>query len=101
MDTENLIKEAKARFSHNAAKTYLQDKYKSKLSIAEQGGLWNITPDLLSFLASLEQERVVIIDSFNNPVKVNRRDLLVKLLTTYNSVMEQWHKEWAELENNR
>ena len=101
MDTENLIKEAKARFSHNSAKAHLADKYKSKLSIAEQGGLWNITPELLSFLASLEQERVVIIDTFNNPVKVDRRELLVKLLTTYNSVMEQWHKEWTELENKR
>jgi len=101
MDTEDLIKEAKARFSHNSAKAQLADKYKSKLSIAEQGGLWNITPELLSFLASLEQERVVIIDTFNNPVKVDRRELLVKLLTTYNSVMEQWHKEWTELENKR
>ena len=30
MDTKTLIKDAKARFSHNSAKTYLKEKYNSK-----------------------------------------------------------------------
>jgi hypothetical protein len=101
MDTENLIKEAKARFSHNSAKQYLKDKYSSKLSVAEQGGLWLATPELLGFLASLEQDQVIIVDSFENPVKVNRMELLIKLLSTYNTVMLQWYNEHKELENKR
>jgi hypothetical protein len=101
MDTENLIKEAKARFSHNSAKQYLKDKYSSKLSVAEQGGLWLVTPELLGFLASLEQDQVIIVDSFENPVKVNRMELLIKLLSTYNTVMLQWYNEHKELENKR
>jgi hypothetical protein len=101
MDTENLIKEAKARFSHNSAKAYLSDKYQSKLSVAEQGGLWKVTPELIVFLDSTVLEEMILVDSFGNPVKVNRQQLLVKVRDTYNNVMEQWYNEYKELENKR
>lgn len=101
MDTKSLIKEAKARFNHNASKALLKDKYESKLIVADQNGLWKASPELIGFLASLEQERVIVMDSFDNPVNVNRRDLLAKLLLTYNSVMHEWNTEWSKLEKNR
>jgi len=101
MDTKSLIKEAKARFNHNASKALLKDKYNSKLIVADQNGLWKATTELIGFLASLEQDRVIVVDSFDNPVNVDRRELLAKLLMTYNSVMHEWNLEWAQLEKNR
>jgi len=53
MNTDELIKESKAKFDHNLAKHYLKEKYQSKLIFADQGGLWKATPDFLSFLSSL------------------------------------------------
>jgi hypothetical protein len=52
MDTKTLIKDAKARFSHNSAKAYLKEKYNSKLIIAEQGGLWRADAQTIAILAS-------------------------------------------------
>ena len=101
MDTKLLISEVKARFGHNASKEYLRDKYTSKLIIADQGGLWKATPELLTFLATTFSKTLVIVDDFGNPVKVNRVELLVKLTDVYNSVMEEWHNEWTELEKKR
>lgn len=101
MDTENLIKEAKARFSHNSAKAQLADKYKSKLSLAEQGGLWEVTPNLIAFLNTLSQNTVVLIDSYGTPVKVDRQILLSKLIDTYNTVTDKWLADWEELEKKR
>jgi hypothetical protein len=101
MDTKQLIADAKARFSHNSAKAYLKDKYKSKLTIASQGGLWNINPQLLSQLASSPAENLILLDSFENPIKVNRKDLLELLNNVYVTVMDDWHTEWKELENKR
>jgi len=40
MDTTKLISDAKARFSHNSAKAYLNEKYNGKLLVAVQNGLW-------------------------------------------------------------
>ena len=102
MDTKTLITEAKARFNHNSAKTYLKDKYSSKLIVADQGGLWRADQQTISFLNSMSDNfLIVVIDTFNNPVQVNREKLLETLKDTYNTVMLEWHKEWSELEKKR
>lgn len=101
MDTENLIKDAKARFAHNSAKAYLKDKYQSKLTVANQGGLWKVTPELLVFIDSAGSEELILVDAYENPVKVKRLELLQLVRDTYNNVMEEWHTELKKLENNR
>lgn len=102
MDTTTLIAEAKARFSHNSAKAYLKDKYDSKLIIAEQGGLWRANQQTISFLNSMSSDNfVILVDTFDNPVQVDREKLLTILKDTYNTVMLEWYKEWKELEGKR
>ena len=102
MDTQTLIAEAKARFSHNSANAYLKDKYDSKLIIADQGGLWRADKQTISFLSSMNEDNfVILMDTFDNPVQVNREKLLTVLKDTYNTVMLEWHKEWKELEGKR
>lgn len=101
MDTKTLISDAKARFSHNAAKAYLKEKYEARLIVAEQGGLWRANTNTISFLNSIQMDTVVLIDTFENPVEVNRSELLTKLTETYDSVMREWLNEWAELEKKR
>jgi len=101
MDTKSLITEAKARFNHNSAKAYLKDKYDSKFIVADQNGLWRSNLEIINFLNSTSDSEVIIIDTFNNPVKVIRQDLLDKLSTVYKTTMEEWYNEWVELEKNR
>lgn len=101
MDTKTLISEAKARFAHNSAKDYLKEKYEAKLLVAEQGGLWKADKETISFLTAFLNEEVVLMDTFDNPVKVNRQDLKDKLCETYYRVMNEWHTEWKELESKR
>lgn len=101
MDTASLIAEAKARFSHNSAKAQLKDKYDGKLIVADQGGLWKATPELIGFLASSTDTVVILIDTFDNPVMVNRVLLHDVLDKTYTDTMTNWYKEWTELESKR
>jgi hypothetical protein len=101
MDTTTLISEAKARFNHNSAKAYLKDKYDSKFIVADQSGLWRANLETINFLNSSIEECVILIDTFNNPVRVNRIELLEKLNVTYNTVMSAWYEEWTELEKKR
>jgi hypothetical protein len=104
MDTKTLIAEAKARFNHNSAKEYLKEKYEAKLLVAEQGGLWKADQETIAFLAVMSNDwddRVVIIDTFQNPVLVTRSELLTKLKEVYRSVMADWYNEWKELESKR
>jgi hypothetical protein len=101
MDTTSLITEAKARFNHNSAKAYLKDKYDSKFIVADQDGLWRANLETINFLNSSLEESIILIDTFNNPVKVIRIILLKKLKETYNTVMSAWYEEWTELEKKR
>ena len=102
MDTKTLLAESKARFNHNSAKAYLNEKYSSKLLVAEQGGLWRADAQTISFLNSMNDDNfIVLMDTFNNPVQVNRDELLTVLKKIYNTVMLDWHKEWKELESKR
>ena len=101
MDTKTLIEEAKARFNHNSAKDYLKEKYSSKLVIADQGGLWKVNLETITFLSNYPNQRVVVIDSFENPVEVDRKKLLDRLVETYDAVMKEWHQEWKTLESKR
>ena len=101
MDTKTLISEAKARFNHNSAKAQLKDKYDGKFIVAEQGGLWKATPEFIGFLNALNDDTVILIDTFDNPVEVEREQLLEVLKTNFQKVMSDWHKEWKELESKR
>ena len=101
MDTTSLISEAKARFNHNSAKAYLKDKYDSKFIVADQSGLWRANLETINFLNSSNEEWIIIIDTFDNPVRVNRINLLEKLNETYSKVMNAWHEEWLQLEKKR
>ena len=101
MDTKTLIQEAKARFNHNSAKAQLKDKYDGKFIIAEQGGLWKATPELIATLNAFDDNFIIMIDNFDNPVQVNREQLLSVLKDTYNKIMLEWYKEYKELETKR
>lgn len=100
MDTAILLSEIKARFNHNSAKDYLKDKYESKLVFADQGGLWKASIELLSFLRT-STPTTVLVDTYNNPVKVDTTQLLKKAESIYDSAMTQWADEWKELESKR
>ena len=101
MDITTLIADTKARFSHNSAKAYLKDKYDSKFIVADQGGLWKANLTILAFLNASTDETVILIDNFDNPVKVIRTRLLEVLTTAFNDTMEEWNAEWTSLENKR
>ena len=101
MDTKKLISEAKDRFNHNSAKAQLKDKYDSKLIVADQGGLWKASPELIGFLAVSTDDLVILVDNFENPVLVNRIALHDVLYKTYNDAMQLWFSEWKELESKR
>lgn len=101
MDTKTLIAESKSRFAHNAAKAILKEKYEALLLVADQNGLWRADLQTINFLGATELDEVVLIDTFNNPVKVNRKKLLELLKDVYHTTMNDWYDEWKSLESNR
>jgi len=102
MNTEQLLKDSKARFSHNSAKFALSEKYANKLIIVEQHGLWKITPEIIAYLNSLgNTEETIILDEYKDPKKVKVTNLRKKFTEVYNEVMQEWYNEWSMLEGKK
>ena len=98
MDTKTILSQAKARFSHNQNKEYLKSKYKGKLIFASQGGLWTASTSLLSQLASSPAKTLILLDNYENPINVNRAELLDSANAIYLAVMQEWLDEYNKLQ---
>lgn len=100
-EVNELVKTAKLRFKHNESKIYLKEKYKGRLVIPFNGGMFTATIELLSFLATAKTDLVVILDNYDNPIEVVPNELYDALSMTYNSVMRDWNEEVKELNKLR
>lgn len=100
-EVNELVKTARLRFKHNESKIYLKEKYRGRLVIPFNGGMFTATIELLSFLSSVKTEKVIVLDNYDNPIEVKASELHDVLSLTYNSVMRDWHEEVNELSKLR
>ena len=91
MNTEQLIAHGRARFDHAAAKRVLQEKYQARMLFAYAGGMWHAGPELLALLQSVPiQDDIVLLDLYENPVKVSPLELQHLALDRWQEQMNAW-----------
>jgi len=100
MDTEQLISHGRARFEHAAAKRLLKEKYQGKLTFAYNGGMWRAGPELITLLTG-RTEDIVLLDLYENPVRVNAPQLLQETEQRWQEQMNAWLIEYEQLSRNR
>lgn len=98
MNIENLIAHSRARFEHAAARRVLKEKYQAKMVFAYNGGLFQAGPELLVLLEACPvEDEIVILDLYENPVRVNPVELKYLVLGRWQEQMNAW---LIEHENN-
>lgn len=91
MDTDQLIAHGRARFEHAAARQLLKEKYQAKMTFAYNGGMFCAGPELLSLLTVVPvKDDVVILDLYDNPVKVNPGELQKIAFERWQEQMNAW-----------
>ena len=100
MDTDQLIAHSRARFEHEAARRTLREKYQAKFTFAHAGGMWQAGPELLTVLKLCSGE-AVILDLYENPVKVNAEELYESAIARWQEQLNAWLVEYEELNKNR
>lgn len=94
MDTEDLIKHSRARFAHEAARRVLREKYTARMLFAYRGGMWRAGPELLTLLQAVPvEDDVVILDLYENPIRINPEELRYLALERWQEQMNAWHAE--------
>lgn len=102
MNTDILISHGRARFEHAAARRVLKEKYQGKLVFAHGGGMWKAGPELLSTLNCCTMDKdAVILDLYENPVKINTKELWNLAAQRWQEQMTAWLVEYEELNKQR
>jgi hypothetical protein len=101
MDTNQLIAQARSRFDHAAAKKILKEKYQAKLIFAHAGGMFKSSPEMITFLALYQDQEIVLLDLYDNPVKVNADRLCAEMQKRWYEQMNAWLVEYEESNKNR
>lgn len=101
MDTNALVAHARARFDHVTAKKLLKEKYQAKLIFGYNGGMWRAGPELQTTLLTCPDAEAVILDLYENPIKVNTKELYAMSQQRWQEQMNAWLVEFEQLSNKR
>ena len=102
MSTEELVVHGRKRFEHAAARRLLKEKYQAKLTFAYSGGMFQAGPELLTLLQAIPvEDDVVILDLYQNPVRVNPGDLQQIAFDRWQEQMNAWLVEFDAINQNR
>jgi hypothetical protein len=101
MDTDNIIKQTRARFDHNRAKQVLKEKYEAKMLFAHAGGMWRAGPELLVLLNTVSTGTAVLLDEYSTPVQVTVAELREQVEQRWQEQMNGWLNEAEELRRQR
>ena len=101
MDTNALVAHARARFDHVAAKRILREKYEAKMIFGYRGGLWRAGPALQTTLMTCPGAEAVILDLYENPVKIDTKELFAQSQQRWQEQMNAWLVEHSDLSNKR
>lgn len=96
-----MVAHARARFDHAAARRVLKEKYQSRMVFAHAGGMWRAGPELQATLLTCPDSEAVILDLYENPVKINTQELFAQSQQRWQEQMNAWQVEWQELNQKR
>lgn len=101
MTGEELKSWANQRADFEATRLNLKEKISEELCVVYNGGLFKATMELITFLTIMHEEELIIEDTFSNPVKINRLELVEKLNQAFKAAMNSWHYEFQKIRKVR
>lgn len=93
------------RLTLNLQRENAKLKLLHRLQYAENGGIFKVTPDLISFIAAIKAERssAVILDMNDNPIKIESlEDFFENILDVHQESMNDYfneHENFKKLRN--
>lgn len=104
MTPENLQKLAESKFDIKAAKAALLERVDSQLIITHNDGLFKATPVLIAYVTGLSQlttGRTIILDEYNNPIKIEITKFLELLLSANQYALNSYRIDYNKLKKVR
>lgn len=101
-EIEHLIQQVKQATDYQINRAALKEKIQVDLHMVYNDGFFKITPELLAFIATWPDDAQLFLeDVYENPIEIDRQIFLVRARQHYQSVMNTWHQQHAELKKIR
>jgi hypothetical protein len=101
MNTDDLVAHARARFDHVAARRVLKEKYSARMLFAYQGGMWRAGPELQTTLLTCPGAEAVLLDVYENPIRVDTKELYALSQQRWQEQMNAWLVEYDQISQRR
>lgn len=96
-----ILEQVKLATNFQINKRLLKEKMQADLYIPFNGGMFKLTPELFSFIATWPDKELFIEDTYENPIKINKEEFLIQAQSKYKSVMNEWYQNYEELRKYR
>ena len=101
MEIEKIVVHARARFDHAAVRRTIKEKYEARMLFAYRGGMWRAGPELQTTLLTCPDSEAVLLDLYENPVRVDVKELCAQSQQRWQEQMTAWLIEYETLNKNR
>lgn len=101
MNVNDLESLSQARFEHQQAKQNLKERADQQLIFAHGDGLFRASPELIVFLTCWTDDTLVLQDLYQNPVQVDRAQILEQARQCYQYAMNAWYLEYQQIKHAR
>lgn len=100
-DLDKLANQIKLATDYQINKRILREKITTDLHVPYNGGLFKVSPELIAFLNSWDEDELFLEDTYQNPIKINRAEFLTICKQHYQMVMNTWHIQHEEIRRIR
>ena len=100
-DLEQIVTQIRQATDYQVNKRILREKILTDLHVPYAGGLFKVTPELIAFLTTWDSDELFLEDTYQNPIKIQRTELLDLCRQHYQMVMNTWHVQHEELKRIR
>jgi len=101
MSINSITDQLKTATDYQQNRRLLRERIQTDLLLPYNGGLFRVSPDLISFLNAWDADTIYLEDLYDNPIEVKRLTLLDEARSHYQRVMNRWHQEHEELRKIR
>lgn len=97
MNPDDLVAHVRSRFDYAVTKRVMKEKYEAKMLFAYGGGMWRAGPALQTTLLTCASQEAVLPDLYDNPIKVDTKELFALSQQRWQEQMTAWLVEYEKL----
>lgn len=98
---EKITQEIRKSTDYQINKRILHEKIQTDLHVPYNGGLFKVSPELIGFLNAWDSDELFLEDTYQNPIKITRKELLTLCKQHYQTAMNAWHIQHDEIKRAR